>query len=288
MRNGHFTRISIGCLLCAATFFAGCNMRAKYQRTVRLSAPLSPGSTFAAQTHNGSITISGAPRLREDKLAPAEAGVADCSIVATITARAASEQEAMELAEEVEISLEPSGNTLTVKIKKPTLLMNKSVGVSLDVTVPNQTNLELGTYNGAVAIADIAGRVRATSHNGKVTTERVSGGTELETHNGSITCRQTSGDTKLRTHNGNVKAFYAEAASPVSDISIVTSNGSIELIAPPDLSARIEASTHNGSINTDLPITVSGKVTKRKLTGTIGSGEGRLHLETHNGPIRLR
>ena len=275
MRNSHFTRISIGCLLCAAMFFAGCNMRAKYQRTVRLSAPLSPGSTFEAETHNGSITTGGA-------------NVTDCSIVATITARAATEEEAMELAEEVEISLEQSSNAVAVKIKKPTLLLNKSVGVSLDVTVPNQTNLELATRNGAVTIADITGRVRATSHNGKVTTERVSGGTELETHNGSITCRQTSGDAKLRTHNGSVKAFYAETAPPVSDISIVTSNGSIELAAPPGLSARIEASTHNGSINTALPITISGKVTKRKLTGTIGSGEGRLHLETHNGSIRLR
>jgi DUF4097 and DUF4098 domain-containing protein YvlB len=256
-------------------FFAGCNMGAKYQRTVRLSAPLSEGSTFAAETHNGSITTGGAD-------------VTDCSLVATITARAATEEQAMELAEEVEITLEPSGDKLAVKIKKPTFLVNKSVGVGLDVTVPNHTNLELGTHNGAVAIADITGRVRATSHNGKVTTEKLSGGVELETHNGSITCRQVSGDAKLRTHNGSVKAFYAESASPVVDISIITSNGSIELAAPPGLSARVEAVTHNGSINTDLPITVRGQVTKRKLTGTIGSGEGRLHLETHNGSVRLR
>jgi len=30
---------------------------AKYTRTVQLSAPLSAGFTFAAQTHNGSIRI---------------------------------------------------------------------------------------------------------------------------------------------------------------------------------------------------------------------------------------
>ncbi|MHC4582832.1 MAG: DUF4097 family beta strand repeat-containing protein [Planctomycetota bacterium] len=276
MRNSHFTRVSVGCLLCAVVFFAGCNtMGAKYQRTVRLSAPLSPGSTFAAETHNGSITTGGAD-------------VTDCSMVATIMARAITEEEAAELAEEVEITLEPSGSTLTVRIKKPTFLVNKSVGVSLDITVPNQTNLELGTHNGAVTIADITGRVRATSHNGKVTTEKVSGGMELETHNGSITCRHAAGDAKLRTHNGSVKVFYAESASPVSDISIVTSNGSVELVAAPGLSAQVEATTHNGSINTDLPITVRGEVTKRKLTGTIGSGEGRLRLETHNGSIRLR
>lgn len=275
MRNGHFTRASIGLLLCMALLLAGCNMRAKYQRTVRLSAPLSPGSTFTAQTHNGSITTNGAD-------------VADCNMVATITARAATEEEARELAEQVEVSLEPSGDTLTAKIKKPIRLVNKSVSVSLDITVPGRTNLELETHNGAVVIADITGDVRATTHNGKVTTERVIGSTVLETHNGSISCRQTSGDAKLKTHNGSVKAFYAESAPPVSDISIVTSNGSIELQAPPDLSAQIEASTHNGSINTDLPITLIGKVSKSRLAGTIGSGEGRLHLETHNGSIRIR
>ncbi len=194
----------------------------------------------------------------------------------------------MELAEKVEISLEPSGDILAVKIRRPTHLINKSVSVSLDVTVPNETNLELGIHNGSVRITDVAGMVNATTHNGKVTTERVSGSTVFVTHNGSITCRETSGDAKLKTHNGSAKVFYSEAAPAVSDISIIIYNGSIEFVSPPDLSARIEASTHNGSIKTDLPITISGKVSKRKLTGTIGSGEGRLHLETHNGSIRIR
>jgi len=277
MRNSNFTRTSWALLACMASFLAGCNMnmRAKYERIVQLSAPMSPGSTFLAQTHNGSIRTSGAD-------------VADCNVVATITARAATEEEAQELAEEVEVTLEPSGDELTAKIKRPTHLVNKSVGVSLDVTLPGRSNLELLTHNGAVSIADIDGDVRATTHNGKVTTERVSGRTVLETHNGSISIRSTSGDANLKTHNGSVKAFYADSAPPVSDISIITYNGSVELEAPPDLSARIEATTHNGSINTDLPITVTGKVSRSRLAGTIGSGEGRLHLETHNGSIRIR
>ena len=239
MRNGHFKRASFGLLLCVALLLAGCNMRAKYQRTVQLSAPMSPGSTFTAQTHNGSITTNGAD-------------VADCNMVATITARAATEEEAQELAEKVEISLEPSGDTLTAKIKRPTRLVNKSLSVSLDVTLPGQTKLE------------------------------------LVTHNGSITVRQTSGNAKLKTHNGSVKAYYADSAEPVNDISIITYNGSIELETPPDFSGKVEAITKNGSINSDLGITVSGVFSRSRLTGSIGSGEGRLYLETHNGSIRIR
>ena len=46
--------------------------------------------------------------------------------------------------------------------------------------------------------------------------------------------------------------------------------------------------THNGSIRTDLPLTVIGKK-KRKLIETVGSGQlfcvGEVYLKTHNGSL---
>jgi len=281
MKNHHFAKGSLGCLLCLVMFMAGCIsisgclMQAKYERTVQLSAPLSPGSGFEARTHNGSITINGAE-------------TAECNMTATIVTRAGTDEEAQELSEKVNVTLVPSGNRLITKIDKPTQLINKSVSVSLDVEVPNQTDLDLVTHNGAVEISDITGKLNATTHNGKVAAERISGTTALRTHNGSVTCREISGGTQLKSHNGSIKAYYTDTAPAVCDISIITYNGGIELETPPGFSGRIDASTHNGSINTDLPITVTGKISRSKLTGTIGSGEGQLHLETHNGSINLK
>ena len=263
MKNHYFAKVSLGCLLCLVMLSTGCiyigssSMQAKYERTVQLSAPLSPGSAFEAQTHNGSITINGAD-------------IVECNMTATIVARAETDEEAQELAEKVNVTLVPSGNRLIAKIDKPTHMINKSVSVSLDVEVPNQTDLKLITHNGGVKLADITGKINAT------------------THNGSVTCNEISGDSQLISHNGNVKAFYSGSVSSGCDILMTTHNGSIELATPPDYSAKVKASTHNGSINTDLPITVTGKVSKSKLTGTIGTGEGQLHLETHNGSIRIR
>jgi len=71
-------------------------------------------------------------------------------------------------------------------------------------------------------------------------------------------------------------------------VDIVTHNGDIDFTSPPNFSAKADISTHNGSIRTALPITVVGEVSKRELRGTIGSGEGRLHLETHNGSIKIK
>lgn len=282
MKKGYFAKVSLGSLLCLLAVVAGCHisiggcdMPAKYERKVQLSAPLAPGSVFAAETHNGSITVTGAD-------------VADCNLTATIVARAGTEQDAKKLAEEVKIKLEPSGDKLRVKIQKPAFMSGKSVGISLDVTVPGQTSPELTTHNGAIKIANIAGNTRATTHNGSVTAEQVSGSTELETHNGKISCREIAGDVRLRTHNGSVNVVYSRAAGAVSSVDIVTHNGGIELVTPPNFSASVELATHNGSITTELPITVIGKVSKRKLSGTIGTGEGKLRLETHNGSIKIR
>jgi DUF4097 and DUF4098 domain-containing protein YvlB len=287
MKKVYFTKVSLVCLLCLLTAMGGCcinvggwAMRAKYERTVQLSAPLEPDSTFAAQTHNGSITIEGAE-------------VADCNLTATITAHAVTEEDAKKVAEETKVTLEPLGNSplrgkLTAKVEKPSYLRNCSVSVSFNVTVPNQTNLELSTHNGRVKITDIAGEIDATTHNGGVTATQVAGTTKLRTHNGSITCKDISGDTQLRTHNGSIKAYYSKAAQPACDVSIVTHNGGVSLTAPPKFSAEVEVSTHNGSIKTELPITVVGKVSRRKLTGTIGGGKGKLYLRTHNGSIGIR
>jgi DUF4097 and DUF4098 domain-containing protein YvlB len=57
---------------------------------------------------------------------------------------------------------------------------------------------------------------------------------------------------------------------------------------PEGLNADVKASTVNGDIQTDFPLTVTGKISRRKLEGTIGSGGRTLELSTVNGGIELR
>jgi DUF4097 and DUF4098 domain-containing protein YvlB len=271
--------VSLLCLLavgaCSCINIGGFGMQAKYERTVQLSSPMPAGSSFEAQTHNGSIKIAGAD-------------ITECNLTATITGRAKTEEDAQKLAERTTVKLESFGGRLIAKIDKPTFLTNQSVSVSFDVQVPNESDLELTTYNGSVEIRNITGRLNGTTHNGKITAEQVSGTAELHTHNGSVICREISGDSRLKSHNGSIRIYYSEAAPSICDISIITYNGGIEIETPSDFSGEFNASTHNGSIRTDLPITIVGKISKSKLTGKIGNGQGKLHLETHNGSIRVQ
>ena len=271
--------VSLLCLLatgaCSCIYIGGYGMRAKYERAVQLSSPMPAGSSFEAQTHNGSIKIT-------------DGDIADCNLTATITGRAVTEEDAQKLAERTTVRLESFGDRLIARIDKPAFQRNQSVDVSFDVQGPNESDLKFTTHNGSMEITNITGRLNGTTHNGKITTEKISGIAELITHNGSIICRDISGDTRLKTHNGSIKAYYSQALPSVCDISLITYNGGIELETPSNFSGEIDISTRNGSIRTDLPITVVGKISKSRLSGRIGSGQGKLHLLTHNGSIRVR
>jgi len=268
--------LTLGVVACPLLCVSGCIIPpAKYEMPLHMSAPLAEGSSFKAQTHNGSITVNGRD-------------INGCDLTATIMGRASTEETAKELAEKTKVRLNTSNNKLIVEIDKPRLKWNQSVSVSLDAEVPNETNLYFSTHNGAVTIANINGKVDGNTHNGRVKTSNVSNHTKLKTHNGAVICEQISGDAWLSTHNGGIKIFYSDNAPGVCQTVLITHNGSIDLKTPPNVSAIVNISTHNGSINTELPIILIGTVSRNKLNGKIGEGLGKLKLETHNGSIKIR
>ncbi|MEJ2648956.1 MAG: DUF4097 family beta strand repeat-containing protein [Sedimentisphaerales bacterium] len=255
--------------------------------------PLSPGSSFETVTHNGSIDLLGSD-------------VTDCNVIATITGYASTVEAAEDLVERTKLNFEQTENRLVLKINRPQNLINRSVSVSLDIILPEETNLDLQSHNGGIDIKsitgttnamshnggiymeNITGKTRATSHNGRVFVKNISGPTKLETHNGAVDAENISGDIDFLSHNGRVKAVFSENAEPDSNITMVTHNGGIDLTPPPDYSARVDISTHNGSLNIGLPVTISGDVSKGHLVGTVRDGKGRKKLETHNGSIDIR
>jgi hypothetical protein len=58
---------------------------------------------------------------------------------------------------------------------------------------------------------------------------------------------------------------------------------------PDAANARIVASTSNhDSVTTDFPVTIRGTISKHKIEGSVGTGNGPLlQMTTSNGAIRL-
>ncbi|MGE5759472.1 MAG: DUF4097 family beta strand repeat-containing protein [Gemmatimonadota bacterium] len=121
--------------------------------------------------------------------------------------------------------------------------------------------------------------------NGEIDAEGVGADAEVTTVNGSINV-QATGHVEARTVNGSIRASMGRADWP-SETEFTTVNGGITLTLPANLSAEVSAETVNGDLETDFPLTVTGKFGPRHMRGTIGNGGRHLKLSTVNGSIHL-
>ncbi|MDP3910344.1 MAG: hypothetical protein Q8Q14_08115 [Gemmatimonadales bacterium] len=126
--------------------------------------------------------------------------------------------------------------------------------------------------------------------NGEMSAEGLTADVEASTVNGSVRVT-TKGLAQASTVNGSV---YVEMgrADWTHDLEFSTVNGKIVLTLPASLNTEVRASTVNGDMESDYPLTVSGRFGPRRWRGTIGdaaaAGGRMLNLTTVNGEIRLR
>lgn len=122
--------------------------------------------------------------------------------------------------------------------------------------------------------------------NGEIETGLIGGNVEALTVNGSIRIAAT-GHAEAKTVNGSINASLGKADWTES-VEFKTVNGEIVLNLPADTNTDVHAETLNGDISVDFSLTVQGRISRRKLNGTIGSGGRELNLATINGGISIR
>jgi DUF4097 and DUF4098 domain-containing protein YvlB len=145
---------------------------------------------------------------------------------------------------------------------------NNDVTVSFEVQVPAGVEFHGQTVNGEMSAEGMRADTKASTVNGSV---RVT----------------TTGLAEASTVNGSV---YVEMgrADWADELDFSTVNGRITLILPASLNTDVQASTVNGEMESDFPMTVSGRFGPRRWKGTIGNGGRSLSLSTVNGEIRLK
>lgn len=140
------------------------------------------------------------------------------------------------------------------------------------------------THNGAITVKNAHGNVSLFSHNGKIDAVAGDGTLHCKTHNGPIDVQYTGTHVNISTHNGPIKARVMDADEVGGFLS--SHNGSINLELPKGVSSQLRCSTHNGSIRCNEQMRAV-RSTKRTLVGTLGEGGETIALETHNGGISV-
>lgn len=129
-------------------------------------------------------------------------------------------------------------------------------------------------------------RFDGTTVNGSIRATGLTADASVSTVNGSVEL-QTRGTGEARTVNGKVNVVMGQA-DWTGRLHFATVNGGISVTLPANTNADVHATTVNGDMQSDFPLTLRGKWGPREMNGTIGSGGRTLDLETVNGSITLR
>lgn len=290
-----FVLLSVaGCIIIDGEGWSG---QAKAERTVELQHPMQAGSTLAVSTASGSISVTGQDT---DQV----------QVVATIQARAGNEQEAQELADQVEIRFQESGDKLIVKADRPdNLHWNRSISISYDITVPRQTHVDCDSASGSLKLRDLTGNVNAHTASGSVDGAQIKGFVRLRSASGSVHCENVSGgDVDLDTASGGVRL---SDASDIGTCRAHSSSGSVHLwhvqadvirmdsgsggVTAEDVScAHLNARSGSGHVSVALAPSAPNNVAVDLGTGSGGISitmppafAGRVDLSVASGSIHI-
>lgn len=174
---------------------------------------------------------------------------------------------ARELADEIDIIVE-SGRIDTEGPR-----MNRrgnGWSVSYRLMVPRRIDLELRSVNGGIALAGVTGSI------------------DMRTTNGGLTIRDAAGDVRGRSTNGGITATLAGDRWQGEGLDVETTNGGVVLEVPSGYSARLETGTIHGGYEIDFPVTVQGRVDRRRLSVDLGDGGPTIRAMTTNGGVSVR
>lgn len=188
----------------------------------------------------------------------------DMLVRAKVDASAASDAEARALAAQVRI------NTAAGRISAagPETSSEHNWGVSYEVFVPHQANVQINTHNGGVHVSDIQGRV------------------EFAAVNGGIHLSRVNGHVQGHTVNGGVHLDLSGSRWEGEGLDVSTTNGGVHLGVPANYSAHLETSTVNGGLHNGVPLTVTGKIGKQ-ISANLGSGGATIRVTTTNGGVHI-
>lgn len=170
------------------------------------------------------------------------------------------------------------------RVHEGTLTIDASAGgvAAEDVT----GDLDIATGSGGVDLTNVAGSmVKIETGSGGVR------GTKVKTAELSVDVGSGGVDfdrvtAERATFDAGSGSLTVEFMNSPRSLNVETGSSGTTLTFPASLSAEIEVETGSGRITNDFAVTVD-RLDRRYLRGRIGSGEGRIKVETGSGGVKI-
>lgn len=206
------------------------------------------------------------------------------------------------------IELQQQGDVISITARERSGVVvfgGMSEEFRVEVTVPQDCDLDLLSGDGSIEVEPGAGKLEAHTGDGHITATGFRGTAELSTRDGGISVGEFDGSLSastgdgsmqvsgrfdrlaLRSGDGGVRATVLKGSKLERPWNLTSGDGSLTLHIPRDLQARLDAYTNDGSIHVDLPVDVSGGLSRRSLRGELNGGTTPLTLRSRDGSISL-
>jgi hypothetical protein len=166
--------------------------------------------------------------------------------------------------------------------------------------------VKVEVVTGAVVVRKADKGVDCETVTGKIDIQNITGDAFLKAVTGKVTASQIKGSIKVNVVTGRVDLSEVSEASFV-DVDIVTGSviydgkiyrdgrytlkthtGRIEMILPADSGFDLEANTFSGEIESDFDIKISGKISRKRISGVVNEGGALVKLSTFSSNIYLK
>ncbi|MFI6471954.1 DUF4097 family beta strand repeat-containing protein [Streptomyces sp. NPDC050516] len=181
---------------------------------------------------------------------------------------------------------------------------SRSAVVSL--VVPADADVEVGTIGAGAVVSGIRGRTEVRGVSGDTTLVKLAGPVRAESVTGNLEAQAVTGELRFKSVSGDLTVVEGAggrvAAESVSgdmvldldpgakatDIRLTTVSGEVAIRLPHPADAHVEANTASGVVSSAFEdLRVSGQWGTKKITGTLGAGNGTLKATTVSGSIAL-
>ena len=147
-------------------------------------------------------------------------------------------------------------------------------------------NLEGDYRHGDLELDEVGGDLTLKHRHGNAVVHSVGGVILVDKHYGKIELGGVRDTFHINAHHANP---HLDVIAPLSGACLIKGHhATVDLIAPADAFASIQASTHRGSISSEF----EGDLTKGKrgqqFTATSNTGGANLQVSNHHGGIDLR
>jgi len=143
--------------------------------------------------------------------------------------------------------------------------------------------VQVQARNSSTTVQKVAGSVTATIESEPLEISDVRGGVTVQADVTSVRLENVKGAIQVNGRHTDVEVIH-----PESDVEIQTTHQAIELSAPAGHGFRVDATSEQGEVESDIPELHLPEGAVSHFAGSVGDGRARYKLSTSHSTIRIQ